>query len=400
MKKNTILITILFILISSSNVAQVTFEKGYVIDSAGRRMDCEIRYLGWYHNPRFIDYRLTGKDEEGAFDVNSVKEFGVTGYCRYIAADVEMDRSPEDLERLSDSKQPEWHQEKVFLKVLVCGQASLYSFLDNSVTRYFISANHLPVTQLIYKKYIDPGNPGYYLENKAYQRQLWTHLQCNRISVDDVESLSYEKKSLVKFVEKYNQCSDTIHSYTQRKKATGRQFEIGFASGINMLHLRLLVSGWYEDEINFRNNIAPSLNLKLEYHIPYGRNKWSLLISPEYTTYHSKTDGKYGTFKVDYDCIGFPLGVRHYLFLNNDLKIATELLFLTMLNIRFENTIHTTFSGPVEMKGGNTVAIGAGILWKKWFLEARHYFSQNLTNKYNYYTTNLRKDSLILGYSF
>lgn len=70
-----ILSTLFLFLFSFSLFAQVTYEKGYIIDNTGEKINCFIRNLDWSNNPVDIQYRLNENSETITANVSSIKAF-------------------------------------------------------------------------------------------------------------------------------------------------------------------------------------------------------------------------------------------------------------------------------------------------------------------------------------
>src|SRR5690606_35362636 len=102
----------------------------------------------------------------------------------------------------------------LFLKVLVKGKASLYSYQENSLFRYFFETESIEITQLIYKKFTYSTIDGIYREdnkigeNNQFRQQLFDVLKCDEISKEYYEKIKYRKNDLTKFFVKYNQCEN------------------------------------------------------------------------------------------------------------------------------------------------------------------------------------------------
>src|ERR1700690_3644254 len=152
MKRN--LSTILFVFLFPLNaISQIAFEKGYFVDNDGKRVECFIRNLDWKNNPRQIEYKLTQESRPERLDIAFSREFGVDNYSRFVRRTVRMDVSSEYLDSLRSERNPIWSEQKLFLKVLVEGKATLYFYQGGNIVRYFYEVNGLAVQQLIYKRY-------------------------------------------------------------------------------------------------------------------------------------------------------------------------------------------------------------------------------------------------------
>lgn len=121
---------------------QIKFEKGYIVENDGQKKECFIKNYDWEKNPVEIEYRENDSLEIQKGKIKFIKEFGINGVSRYIRADVLIDRSPMELDHLSENKNPDWRKEQLFLKLLVKGKASLYHYYsDPNLTRFFYSTS-------------------------------------------------------------------------------------------------------------------------------------------------------------------------------------------------------------------------------------------------------------------
>ena len=203
--KRQFIITVLAIL-SLKSYAQIKFEKGYFIDNHGERTECLIRNTDWKNNPVTFEYKLTEDSEINTAVLEEVKAFGISNISSYQRFTVDVDRSTENLNKLSKNKGAEFSRETLFLKLLVEGKANLYLYEEGNMRRYFYSENDSVVTPLVYKLYKAPGNK--LGKNHEYRRQLWNHLKCGDVDMKRFERIDYTKKDLIAYFMEYNQCED------------------------------------------------------------------------------------------------------------------------------------------------------------------------------------------------
>ena len=97
--------------------------------------------------------------------------------------------------------------EKLFLKVLIQGEASLFKYKDKSLTRYFYQTSHLDINQLIFKEYKTPENK--IGTNNEFRRQLYNNIKCIDISMNNLKQIDYDKNSLLNIFTKYNSCKNS-----------------------------------------------------------------------------------------------------------------------------------------------------------------------------------------------
>ena len=164
-------------LLYTTAFSQIRYESGYFIDNEGNRTEALIRNIDWRYNPSQFSYKLSPDQDPKTADIANVMEFGIYNFSRYVRRTVNIDRSSDDTNSLTSSREPEWSEEMLFLKVIVEGQATLLHFEDGSLTRYFYILNDEPAEQLIYKRY--KTGPSNIATNAQYRQQLFMDLRCD-----------------------------------------------------------------------------------------------------------------------------------------------------------------------------------------------------------------------------
>ena len=112
------LLGILITILSMQCYAQVLFETGYYINNNGQKIECEIKNIDWKNNPTEFDFRLSENTEQKKATTETVKEFGIYNYSKYVRSVVNIDRSSKYLSEISTDKNPIFAEEQLFLKVL------------------------------------------------------------------------------------------------------------------------------------------------------------------------------------------------------------------------------------------------------------------------------------------
>lgn len=190
MKKHLLFILILILKINC--YAQIKFEKGYFINNSGERIECLIQNLDWKNNPSKFLYKTKGSSLEKENSISTTKEFGVYNISKYIRAKIDIDRSNNSINNLTNERRPIFKTETLFLKVLVEGQNNLYSYAKKNLNRFFYSAkNNTSIKQLIYKKFKFRNNK--IGKNNRYKQQLIEVINCENISSKTVENIKYKK---------------------------------------------------------------------------------------------------------------------------------------------------------------------------------------------------------------
>ena len=199
----TFLITVT---LSLQGYAQIDYDKGYFIDNSDQRVDCLIRNLDWGITPSEFIYKLSeyGETEKGT--LISIKEFGIINDSKFIRKTVSIDRFSEDFNYLTYNENPLFQEEKLFLKVLIEGKASLYEYGNTGLKRFFYTIDNSNVEQLVYKSY--KVERDLVTKNNMYKQQLLNSLNCSTFTVEKFEKLEYSANALARLFIDYNKCHE------------------------------------------------------------------------------------------------------------------------------------------------------------------------------------------------
>lgn len=409
LKRKQILVLTLLLIFSMNSYSQIAFESGYFITQDNQKTNCLIENLDWQNTPTSFRYQLPENQNIVTMDLKTVKEFAITGQSKYIKAVVKIDRSSKRIENMSTEENPVFKEETLFLKVLIEGKASLYSYIDGHLTRFFYKTDHSEIKQLVYKNYLIDGNSSI-AENNSFRRQLFVDLKCETLLQREYEHLSYNNKALMKFFIKYNTCSDT--NFTQFVTKEKRDlFNLTVRPRLNMTSLSTSNSQTNDFSFKFGNQTNFSAGLEAEFILPFNKNKWAIIVEPTYQYYKGKATRETsnlvgGEIKatIDYKSIELPIGVRHYFFLKNDAKIFVNASFLIDFNLdskmklaRKDDVPFTTLD--VSSLGSAAFGIG-GKLHDKYSIEIRYITPRTILKEYLAWDSSFATTSLIFGYSF
>jgi hypothetical protein len=384
----TALFTLFLFLLSLKTIGQIRFEKGYFIDNNNQRVECFIKNVDWKNNPKEFEYKIEESGNPEKRGLETTKEFGILGYTKYIRVNVKIDRSPMELTNLSSVRSPIWSEEQLFLKVLLEGKASLYSYEEKYFYRYFYSVKSIKDTliqQLVFKEYLTPN--GYVGTNTDFHQQLFVDVNCDRVSKSYVDFVNYRQKELERYFNKYNLCAgDSIVNYNTKEKR--EYFNLKITPGIDYSSLSLsnLSSNRTTDfgsKTNFR------IGLDAELILPFNKNKWGVVLEPTYQYFNSEKAAE----NVQYSSIEFPIGLRHHFYLKNEKsKLFLNAFFIPMFSPDFNSKINS-----LDTKAANSLAFGGGIEYKRLSAEIRYYTKRQLLNNYMFWSTDYQRVSLILG---
>ena len=391
---NKIYILFLAIVISYSMKcnSQISYVEGYYINNSNQKIEGLIKNVDWENNPIEFEYKTTEQAEKKTLTIESVKEFGINNVSKYIRLDVNIDRFSNNLDLLSSDKNPIFKKEVLFLKVLIEGDASFLSYKDKSLTRYFYQTSNQDIVQLIYKEYKTPENK--IGTNNEFRRQLFNNLKCSDISMDDVKNIDYEKKALLKFFTKYNNCNNS-EFVNFEEKVKSDLFNLNIRPGLNSSSLFINNSAINSRSTDYGNELAFRIGLEFEFIMGFNKNKWAVIIEPTYQYFKAedKAITNLSNTNVDYKSLELPIGVRHYLFLNNNSKIFINGSFIYdfVLSSKVRN---------LDASSSVNLAMGVGYNYnQKYSVEFRYHTNRDVLTDYLAWTSDYKTISIIFGYT-
>lgn len=406
MKAHSLLIILLTL--GFSSYSQIHFEKGYFIDEKGDQVECLIQDIGWRSNPGEFTYKLSETSELQTATIKSVKEFGILNSVKFQRFSVLIDRSSSNISELSKDRAPEFSQEHLFLKVLLEGQASLYTYQEGNLKRYFYKKDTSAVEQLIFKTYKperkEGGAESRILTNKQYQQQLWNELRCDVLSVKDVERIHYKKKDLVKFFVAYNSCKNSQFTIYQKPKQ--KLINLSLRPGVQTSSF-VMYNDLLQDGYDFGSSVGMRWGLEMEVVMPFQRNKWAIILEPVYKSYQAKGEmvdtrahvPKTHKIIVDYQSIQLPIGIRHYFFLNDKTKLFIN--GFAVVDFNMNSKVHFGDREDLNIPKTSGMAVGMGFSYSRYSIEGRYNSKRTLLPTYGYwhseYTTSV---AVIFGYRF
>ncbi len=406
-------------------IAQTKYQKGYIITNDNIKKECYIKNEDWINTPYEFKYKNTLNSEYKEGTIKNIKEFGIPNILKYTRFNVNIDQSVSSVERLSTTRQSEFVKKTLFLKTLVEGKVNLLVFQNNDFTRFFYEKDN-QIKQLEYKLYKDSKNR--IGKNLNYLKQLREELPCKKANNKNLE---YKEKSLVKYFITYNLCDPNSLSpeikninYVVNNKGKSK-FNLYARLGLNYSKLQLYVSRNFQNisqDISFDSKPIYAPGFELEYVMPFNNNKWSLFIDPSYQSYKSEITDTFPshpsfnrTTSVDYKSIELPIGVRHYLFLNNqkkhklffDLGINVDVPFSSLVTEKFNFSNDVNIS-DVSFTLKPNLFLGFGYTMnEKYKVEFRYNTPRNLellnhmnNNTIYYSKSNYDTFSFIISYNF
>ncbi|MEO6283334.1 MAG: hypothetical protein ABIN80_03320 [Dyadobacter sp.] len=336
-------------------LSQIKFEKGYIIDNHDEKITCYIKNNDWENNPDTFQYRFGMSGELLLGTLSEIKEFGIDSGATFIAADVPIDYAIADLKPTSADKNPVWVQQRLFLRVVVNGLASLYEYKRNQFTQFYLRRASGDIIPLIHKNYL--GEQGKVETNLAYRQQLWNELSCKSLGREYIARLRYKKEDLTMCFLKYSACKDSSFVLHPSTKRTG-QFNMMLHVGIDYTRYKPYVGIPIGMNHSLKHNLTFRFGAGLEYIAPFNKGKWALLLEPTYQHYKVKSSSASVPNKPIFWAIEAPIGIRYYLFLNDNLKGFLNVHYVAKIYAR---QFKADWFGTDHIYLGNNLAIGSGI---------------------------------------
>lgn len=405
--KKLLLLTLASLWAIGAYAQAIEFMPGYFIDNQGKRIDCFIRNADKLISPLQVEYRLSENSETKIAAIEEVQYLEIANTDHVFERHtVNIDKSSESLKELGSTRDPEFLRETLFLRVLLKGKASLYSYKErHAAEKFFIKTEGSPVEQLVYKKYyIDNSTVS---ENNAFKQQLWVALPCPDFTLDTFEKISYKEAVLRKVFIKYNECASSAYVNYALQKEKGK-LSFSLRTGVSIATLEFNNQGTYNTITSTSSmGLAPLLGLDMAYTFPTNRKKWALFSQPTVQHYQDDVDvkafGRDVVFGVKYTYITLPIGVRHSFYLNNDSKLYMNLAATQDYLINPDKSIETSVSMNSGIEYNNrlntTAAFGLGYVFKdKYTLEAAYQISRVMANNHYWNVRFTNPVSLQVGY--
>lgn len=386
------------LLLGQISYAQIIFEKGYIINNNNERIDCLIKNIDWKDNPKIFEYKLNENDVETKGSTDNIREFGVLGESRFVRACINVDNSSMETSNFSRQREPEWEKKTLFLKVLVEGKASLYLWSSGTLVRYFYSTSDTSIQQLVYKEYYKTNEE--VAVNVQFHEQLWVNIRCAGTDTKTIEQLSYKKGDLVNYFKEYNKCNDSPSVVYGRKDIRKGSFHLRVTPGINYTSMAITNELHERFDVDFGSKATIRIGIDAEYILPVNKNKWGLVCEPTYQNFGATENTTSKTATIKYNTIEFPIGIRHYFFLNPDMKIFLNAFYIPSVIIDFNSTIQYDYNvaSPLEIQNVSSFAFGGGLSYKRYSAEIRYYTNRDFLVQYSTMFTDNTRISAVFGF--
>ena len=377
------------ICISSISIAQSTFKPGHYTTLQGERIDCLIKNNDWLNSPEQIQYKLNENGDTQTIKTSELKNFEIDNYSKYITANINVDES---LTKTVTSV-----KRRLLIQVIIEGKASLYSYNGYKNKKYFYSVDDSEVVELIHKEYTENN---FVKQNNDFLVKLNNDVKC--VATDNFVRIKYNKNTLKKHFEAYNACKNSAITFEKTSRKVN--YKLNVLAGFNQSSIEVKKddNANLDNPLSFDSKMSPTVAIELEAILPGNNYKNAVFVGLGYTTYKSEGENikTNETLKAEYTAITFNLGVRHYMFLNQNSKLLLEANGTFDVSNSSDIQLPPT-SGIVinEINTAPSFSFGAGYKYQKFGATLRYYFNRELSRKEAALKTSFSNVSLLLSYN-
>ena len=392
------LILLFLILVSTSTFGQISFEKGFIILNNNDKMECFIKNYNWVKAPKNLEYKLSDSGIVQSMDISAIKSFEIENTVKYIHVEISIDRSSTELSSISTDQNPFWSQEKLLLKVIVEGKASLFYYQDLVPERYFFEVDEGDIEQLVYKQYTNQNNR--LLTNSLYKNQLFKALRCQSDSLIPVENVGYNHNDLENYFKQFNQCSGTPFKVFKHQPPKNL-FHLSIKPGINYSKFRISHRSNEEDFFGFNHQLNFQIGIEAEYLLPFSNRKWGIIAEPTYQYLEQIAENTIGTATIDFRSLDFPFGIKHHFYLNKNFSVFLNATIIPGASFIFNSKVELdyTYSVPIQLKTNLSYSVGGGLKYRKLSSEFRYYSNRQLLSDSDYWTSDYTRLALLVGFT-
>ena len=392
--KNTILI--FACLVYSFGNAQINFEKGYIITSNEVRKDVLIKNHYNVDRNGIVEYRQTQNVDITRASVNDILEFGIGDDIKYVSRNVQIEVLRAG--KIGSEKDPVLVTKRVFLKVILEGDANLYEYAPGSQTKYYYNTSSKEEIQpLIYRKYSNNDNK--ILENKEYRKQLFDDLNCSNDTSAKLIETNYSLNNLISYFEEYNNCVNS-NSIRYFEKDSKMKINLNIKPGLNYSTFQLTfgsVSG-NSREFSKKSSIGFRPAIEAEVILPFFKNKFAVFAEFAHLSFDYNEIRYDQEVSVSFSSLEIPLGFRYYMFLSDNSKLFVNAAFVPITNFNSEVNLQN-YDIILKNKPYLQSGIGAKFL-DKYSAEVRYSWSRDIIErKDGQWFSDFSSIGFILGYT-
>lgn len=391
------LFTLLLILFPTLAFGQTGFEKGLIILENNDKIECVIKNYNWVKPPKQLEYSVSDSGMVQSIDISAIKSFEIENSVKYIQVTTSIDRSSAEFSYISIDKNPFWSVEKLLLKVIVEGEASLYYYQDLATERFFYKVGEGDISQLVYKQYTNQNDR--LLTNSTYKSQLAAALKCPNDSVTPAKNIGYNRKDLEKYFKQYNECSGSIFKVFKYQPPKNL-FHVSLKPGNNLTEFSIEHNKNKDYDFNFTKQYYFQIGVEAEYLLPFAKRKWGITAEPTYQFLDQSTENSIGAATIEFHSIDFPFGIKHHFYLNKYFGVFLNANIIPGAGFVFNSSVALdySYSVPVQLKTKVSFSVGGGLKYKKLSTEFRYYTDRKLIANSDFWSSGYTRLALLVGF--
>lgn len=370
-----------------------------------------IDYADWKNNPKDLAFKKSLYETEVVYlKPEAVERIEIPSRnLVYIGAYVLMDRSSDDLKRVTYSKEPDFFAYHLFLKEIVKGSASLYGYYEGPLVKFFYKTlENDSIQQLVMKYYTETY--GKVAINNQFRRQLWVDVACDDAGREKIKNLEYETRALKKYFESYNHCSlkgnlressDSFQGKSDTSSTQSKQFySLKLVGGLNFSNVTVNgrdYFGSYYRKYSLVTGIR--IGFESEFILPYGHSKYAVLFEPTFSTLN--TGARLGGGGIKYSSIIYPAGFRYYPAGKAPNSFYLNIHIVPIFTTNFqpsELVVNRPELRAIKIQPNSAFSLGFGVNQNRFGFDFRYTTSRDLVYFRKFWEANLTTASLAVSY--
>jgi hypothetical protein len=278
-----VLTTVLFV--PNLVVAQVNFQKGFIVDKNMDSIKGFIDYQKWDVTPTIIKFKIQPDSPTVQYKPTDIQCFGVSGEI-YTSGIVPIEETLYKEKAVEGFQKYKYRTDTVYLRVLIRGEKSLFFMKDNDSKTYFYISQDNRFQWLIHRKYLINNYGNVFEEtDQKYKGQLNLYLiDCPTLR-KKISYTGYNSKELLSLFNEYYACKNSKIDY--QIKAEKSKPEFGLIGGMSFTQIKFIGDHHFSSLILADYPVSKRITFGGYCNIPFPRslNKFSFYNDLRYTSY-------------------------------------------------------------------------------------------------------------------
>ncbi|QOW09467.1 hypothetical protein Q73A0000_03350 [Kaistella flava (ex Peng et al. 2021)] len=286
-----------------------------------------VAYNNPIMTPQTFEFK-EGSEQAKKLGKREIKEVNITDKAKFIKAEIEISRHPENLQNLENNKNFHIKKEEHFIEQIAFGKYNLYKYSDDMNKAYFYSSEDSDgIKPLLFKEYFLNENA------KASNKEYLTVLEKINCGNNNYKNVLYLESSLTNYFNEINQCNGETN--TEYKKPND--------------YIEHKIYGAYS-QVKDPNETGFGGGYEFEYHLPLNNYSFAVAAAPGFFVYNEKKDLAYREYSTK-SIISFPILLRYYPIKTKDFKMYAS---YSIVNFSQMNQTYMSYNNQEEKIGGFT----------------------------------------------